>query len=122
MEVSHFVSPSLPYLPSLYLRKLGWWICGTPMVKGLVGPPRFSRAFNDWELDYVECFLQKIQTTRVYRDVDDKVIWTTSRCGNFSVRSLYSILEPEDSLVFPSSIIWGSCVPPMVAFFVWGAT
>ena len=66
--------------------------------------------------------LQKIQTTRVYRDVDDRVIWTTSRCGNFSVRSLYSILEPEDSLVFPSNIIWGSCAPPMVAFFVWGAT
>ncbi|RVW38443.1 Ubiquitin carboxyl-terminal hydrolase 12 [Vitis vinifera] len=55
-------------------------------------------------------------------DVDDRVIWTTSRCGNFSVRSLYPILEPEDSLVFPSNIIWGSCAPPMVAFFVWGAT
>ena len=53
--------------------------------------PLFSRVFNDWELDLVERFLQKIQATRVHRAVEDRVIWTASRCRTFSVKSLDSI-------------------------------
>ena len=56
-------------------------------------------------LDLVERFLQMIQVIRVNRDVDDRVIWTTLRCGNFSVKSLYSILELDDSPLFPSGSI-----------------
>ena len=67
--------------------------------------PWFSRAFNDWGLETGERFLLKIQATRVHRDVDDMVIWTTLRCGNFSVKSLYSVLELGDPLLFPSSSI-----------------
>ena len=50
-----------------------------------------------------------------------RVIWTASRCGTFSVKSLYSILEPEDSPLFPSGSICRSSVPPKVAFFTWKA-
>ena len=53
----------------------------------------------------MERFLQMIQVIRVNRDVDDRVIWTTLRCGNFSVKSLYSILELDDSPLFPSGSI-----------------
>ena len=73
-------------------------------------------------LDLVECFLQMIQVIRVHMDVDDRVIWTTLRCGNFSVKSLYSILEPSDSPLFPSGSIWRSCVPHKVVFFAWEAS
>ena len=34
--------------------------------------PLFSKAFNDWELDLLERFLQNIQAIRVHMDVDDK--------------------------------------------------
>ena len=34
--------------------------------------PFFSKAFNDWELDLLERFLQNIQAIRVHKDVDDK--------------------------------------------------
>ena len=49
------------------------------------------------------------------------MIWTASRCGTFSIKSLYSILEPEDSPLFPCGSIWRSSVPPKVAFFTWKA-
>ena len=65
VEMSHFVSPSLPYLPFLHLRKLGWRMFGTRMVMGVDGPPFFSRAFNAWELELVTHFLQKIHAFRV---------------------------------------------------------
>ena len=65
----------------------------------------FSRAFSDWEVELVEPFLQKIQAFRVQREVEDRVIWTISRYGTFSVKSLYSILEPSDSLLFPSGSV-----------------
>ena len=84
--------------------------------------PLFSRAFNDWELELVERFLQKIQTFRVHRDVEDRVIWIASRCGTFSVKSLYSILESRDSLLFPGGSVWRLSAPPKVAFFTWEAS
>ena len=84
--------------------------------------PLFSRVFNDWEVELVEHFLQKIQAFRVQREVEDRVIWTASRCGTFTVKSLYSILEPEDSPLFPSGSIWRSSVPLKVAFFAWEAS
>ena len=68
----------------------------------------------------MECFLLKIQATRVHKDMGDKVIWIASRCGNFSFKILYSILEPEDPFLFLSSRIWRSCAK--VAFFAWAAT
>ncbi|RVW70118.1 hypothetical protein CK203_062179 [Vitis vinifera] len=45
----------------------------------------------------------------------DKVVWTTSKSGAFSVKSLYSILEPRGSSLFPSDSIWRANVPPKVA-------
>ncbi|RVX09127.1 putative ribonuclease H protein [Vitis vinifera] len=42
-------------------------------------------AFNDWEIDLVERLLQKIQAFRVQREEEDRVIWTTSKDGAFSL-------------------------------------
>ncbi|RVW34312.1 hypothetical protein CK203_097811, partial [Vitis vinifera] len=84
--------------------------------------PRFSKPFNDWEMESVKRFLMKLHAKRVHSDVEDKVIWTASRKGNFSIKSLYSALEPGDPLLFPSNIIWSFCAPPKVAFFAWEAT
>ena len=87
-----------------------------------VDEPLFSRGpFNDWELELVERFLHKIQAFRVHRDVEDRVILTTLRCGTFLVKSLYSILEPGDSSLFPSGSIWRASVPSKVTFFTWEA-
>ena len=66
--------------------------------------PHFSKSFNDWEVESVERFLMKLQGNRVYRDDDDKVVWTGSRSGSFSIKSLYHALDPNDPLVFPSRI------------------
>ncbi|RVW90343.1 Heterogeneous nuclear ribonucleoprotein Q [Vitis vinifera] len=63
--------------------------------------PLFSRAFNDWEIEMVERFMLKIQAFRVQREDEDKVVWTASKSGAFSVKSLYSILEPGGSSLFP---------------------
>ncbi|KAL6314646.1 hypothetical protein AAG906_026990 [Vitis piasezkii] len=68
--------------------------------------PLFSRAFNDWEIELVERFLHKIQAFRVPREEEDRVIWTTSKCGTFLVKSLYSILEPGVSPLFLNGSIW----------------
>ncbi|RVW26080.1 putative ribonuclease H protein [Vitis vinifera] len=37
---------------------------------------------------------------------EDKMVWTTSKSGVFSVKSLYSILEPGGSAMFPYVGIW----------------
>ena len=95
------------------------WVANVWNLEGDRGgwTPLFSRAFNAWVLVLVERFLQKIQAFRVYRDVEDRVIWIVSRCGTFSIKCLYFILEPRDSPLFPSGSIWRSSAPPKVAFF-----
>ena len=79
--------------------------------------PLFSRALNDWEIEMMEQFMLKIQAFRVQRENEDKMVWTASRSGVFSVKSLYSTLEPGGSALFPYVGIWRACVPPKVAFF-----
>ena len=93
---------SFPFLFTISLSKEAW-VADVWNLDGDGGgwTPLFSRAFNDWEVELVERFLQKIQAFRVYKDVEDRVIWTTSRCGTFSVKSLYSISKLGDSPLFP---------------------
>ena len=64
----------------------------------------------------------KIQVFRVQREDKDKVMWTASKSGAFSVKSLYSMLESGGSLLFPCDSIWRTNVPPKVAFFAWEAS
>ena len=54
--------------------------------------------------------------------MEDRVIWIASRYGTFLVKSLYSILEPWDSPLFPSGSVWRSSAPHKVAFFAWEAS
>ena len=93
---------SFPSLFSISLAKDAWvsdvW---NPDGVGDGWTPLFSRAFNDWEIEMVERFMLKIQAFRVQREDEDKVVWTTSKSGAFSVKSLYSILEPQRFFFVP---------------------
>ena len=63
------------------------------------------------------CLLLRLQGRRVYSDVEDRVVWTKSKDGRFSVKSLYKALEPERQGDFPARVIWNSLVPSRVSFF-----
>ena len=69
----------------------------------------------------MERFLLRLQGWRVYSDVEDRVVWTKSKDGRFSVKSLYKALEPERQGDFPARVIWNSWVPPRASFFAWEA-
>ena len=68
------------------------------------------------------CLLLRLQGRRVYSDVEDQVVWTKSKDGRFSVKSLYKVLEPESQGDFPTRVIWNSMMPPRVSFFAWEVT
>ncbi|RVX07825.1 Retrovirus-related Pol polyprotein from type-1 retrotransposable element R2 [Vitis vinifera] len=84
--------------------------------------PCFSRAFNDWEVEEAERFLEWLHGKRVLGDVDDMVSWIETKSGKFSVKSLNFALEAGCPSLFPSSCIWNVCVQPKISFFVWEAT
>ena len=44
------------------------------------------------------------------------------KMGFFSVKSLYSALEPGNAVRFQRNIIWSPYVPPKVGFFAWEAS
>ena len=93
-----------------------------PEGDGIGWTSLFFRAFNDWEIELVERFMLKIQAFRVQREEEDRVFWTTSKCGAFSVKSLYAMLELGDFPLFPSGSIWRASVPPKLSFFAWEAS
>ncbi|KAL6345716.1 hypothetical protein AAG906_017458 [Vitis piasezkii] len=64
-----------------------------------VWSPRFSRPFNDWEVEKVERLLLTIQGRRLNPNLEDRVLWKETKDGIFS---------------FPNSIIWSPCVPTKV--------
>ena len=53
----------------------------------------------------MKCFLTRLQRTRACRKEEDKVIWTKSKNGKFSVQILYLALGPR-SPTFPTGVIW----------------
>ncbi|RVW42181.1 Serine/threonine-protein kinase dst1 [Vitis vinifera] len=114
---------SFPSLFSISLSKDAWvsdvW---NPEGDGIGWTSLFSRAFNDWKIELVERFMLKIQAFRVQREEEDRVFWTTSKCGAFSVESLYAMLELGDFPLFPSGSIWRASVPPKLTFFAWEAS
>ena len=64
----------------------------------------------------VEWFLLSLQRS-MCRDWEDKVIWTRSKNGKFSIKALYLTLETGSTMPFPASVIWNSWVPLKMGFF-----
>ena len=54
--------------------------------------PLFSRLFNNWELDEVCSFFVALNGKQIQQGVDDRVIWRETKCGKFSIKSLYKSL------------------------------
>ena len=57
-------------------------------------------------MEKVEIFLGQLHGKSVCSDVEDRVFWTKTKSGKFSVKSLYYALEPSKPSLFPSSCIW----------------
>ena len=87
-----------------------------------VWSPRFSRSFNDWEVEEVERLLLTIRGRRLNPLLEDKRLWKETKDGIFLVKSLYSALFSRSVVQFPNSIIWSHCVPTKVGFFAWEAS
>ena len=115
---------SFPSIYALSIEKEAWvadvW---DPLVQGGRGGwnPCFSRALNDWEVEEAELFLGCLHGKRVIGDEDDKVVWTETKSGIFSAKSLYLALEADCPSSFPSSCIWKVWVQPKISFFAWEA-
>lgn len=59
---------------------------------------------------------------RVMLDEEDRVRWLMSNDGNFLVKSLYKVLEPDSPVCFLVKIIWNHWVQPKISFFAWEAS
>ena len=82
---------------------------------------RFSRDFNDWELDLIGDLLNMLRGFRISSE-EDSVLWKGGGHGTFGVRDAYFLLVAPNAFAFSDKCIWVDKVPTKVAFFAWEAT
>ena len=108
-----------PSLFDLSVDKEAWMAdIWDPLAEGGWGGwnPCFSRAFNDWEVEEAERFLERLHGKRVLGDVEDMVFWTEKKSGKFSVKSLYLALEAGcPSLFLLAAFGMCGCNPRLVS-------
>ena len=76
----------------------------------------FRRSFQDYELEEVTCFLEHIFMVKV-QEREDSLVWKNDGRGKFNDKSYYRSLRAENSSLFPTKEIWGSCAPLTTRFF-----
>ena len=79
--------------------------------------PRFSRPFNDWEVEKVERLLLLIRGVRLIPLMEDRMLWKETSNEIFSVKSLYNVLASRRVDLFLYGMIWSPSVPTKVSFF-----
>ena len=67
-------------------------------------------------------FPSKTHGKRVSKDRDDEILWTESKNGVFSIKTLNKVLKLGRQSVFPTSVVWKLWVSSRVVFFIWEAT
>lgn len=79
----------------------------------------FIRATQDWELESITEFSAALYSASIPGGTGDKMHWTHSKKGIFSVNSFYQKLTNSRMSMFPWKSIWKMKVPSKAAFFVW---
>ncbi|RVW41946.1 putative ribonuclease H protein [Vitis vinifera] len=59
-----------------------------------------------------DAWVKDVWRKQIQQGVDDRVIWRETKCGMFSVKSLYKSLVSGHPISFPSSAIWKVTVQP----------
>ena len=78
--------------------------------------PRFTRYFNDWEMDEVQNFINLISRKKNQLE-RDKLLWKRNKNGIFSIKANFKLLEGWNLKSVPLKVLWNGCVPPKVCFF-----
>jgi len=81
----------------------------------------FTRQLQDWEMEMVLSFFERLYSTPIRQGEGDKLVWNLSTRSYFEVRSYYEALSRKDGPSFPWKNIWCAKAPTRVAFFVWSA-
>ncbi|KAJ9704889.1 hypothetical protein PVL29_003101 [Vitis rotundifolia] len=81
---------------------------------------RFSRDFNDWELDLIGELLNLLRDCRITLE-EDSIFWKGGGSGIFGVKDAYLLLVAPIDIAFPKKNIWVDKVPTKAAFFPWEA-
>ena len=50
-------------------------------------------------------FFLGLNRKRVQQDVEDRVLWRETKCGKFSIKSLFKALDSGPPVSFPSTVI-----------------
>ncbi|RVX19065.1 putative ribonuclease H protein [Vitis vinifera] len=66
---------------------------------------KFSRDFNDWELDLIGDLLNMLRGFRISSE-EDSVLWKGGGHGTFGVRDAYFLLVAPNAFAFSNKCIW----------------
>ena len=82
---------------------------------------RFTRSFNDWEMDEVQNFINLISQKKKNQLERDRLLWKGDKNGIFFIKANFKLLEGGNLKSVPLKVLWNDYIPPKVCFFAWEA-
>ena len=73
--------------------------------------------FYDYELEELEAFFKRLYEQIIRKDMENKLVWLTSKSGIFSIKSFYSSLSNGRVEAFSFGSVWNSWTPSRINFF-----
>ena len=83
--------------------------------------PSFIRAVQDWKLESLVAFVDRLYCLITSLIKTDKMLWSLARNHRFEVKSFYYSLQSAESSPFPWKNTWKVKPSPCIAFFTWTA-
>lgn len=78
-----------------------------------------GRNMNDGEVDALAVLIDRIKSIAIKPSEPDRIVWIWNSKGIFSIRSFYKHLTSTTHYPLPAIVLWGTCLPSKVTFFVW---
>jgi hypothetical protein len=79
----------------------------------------FTRYAQDWEVDMVLSFYERLYSNRIQHGAVDRLVWNLSKRGIFEVKTLYRAFTSPEVVSFPWKSIWRVKSLKRLSFFVW---
>ena len=79
--------------------------------------PKFSRPFNDWEMDAIQAFIGLTSNNFTTPVIEDKMVWKGDDSGCFTIKAYFNLLKVVSPYSVSTKMLWNPYVLSEIGCF-----